>query len=234
MTAQSVAPRSRPPRRPDDGEDALVARTLEFTEWARRNLRLVIAGAVIVLVGVFGLLYYRAQQLERNQRAAVELFQLDQTSGFTSPESVMEQLESFIRRFEGTRYAHEARVMLARTALDQGQPERAAAAVEEVGSRPRRSPLHAQGGLLLAAAREAADDLQGAERAYLEVADRARSELHRMEGYVGAARVRELAGDPAGAAEFFARAEALAPEGSGERSFLEMRRVEAEHRARAQ
>jgi predicted negative regulator of RcsB-dependent stress response len=231
MTAQSVASRSRRSPRPDDGEDILVARAIAFTEWARRNRRLVIGAAVLVLVLVAGLLYYRYQQAERNERAATELFQMDQTAQFTAPSSLMEQLESFVRRYDGTRYADEARVLLARTALDEGDDVRAAAAVERMGSSPRRSPLHAQAGLLLGAAREGTGDVSGAENAYLEVARRARSELHRMDGYLGAAGVREAAGDHTGAAALYADAEQLAPEGSGERTLLEMRRVEAEHRA---
>jgi predicted negative regulator of RcsB-dependent stress response len=231
MTPQPVATRSRRPHHSDDGEDILVARTLAFSEWARRNSTVVIVAALLVLGAVVGVLYYRAQQEARLERAGVELFQLDRSAAFTSPPSLMEQLESFIRRYDGTSYANEARLMLARTAIEEGELQRALGAVEGIGSRPRRSALHAQAGVLLAGAREAAGDLEGAERAYLEVARRARSELHRLDGYIGAAGVRETAGDHAGAAEFFAEAVELAPEGSPLRSFLEMRRTEAEHRA---
>jgi predicted negative regulator of RcsB-dependent stress response len=234
MTAQPVASRPRRPNRPDDGEDILVARAIAFTEWARRNRNVVIAAAVVVLLLVVGLLYYRAQQEDRNQRAATELFQMDQVARFSDPASLMEQLESFIRRYDGTSYANEARVLLARFALDAGEIERATAAVEGMGSSPRRSPLHAQAGLLLGAAREGAGELDRAEAAYLEVGRRARSNLHRLDGYLGAAGVREATGDHARAAEHYAAAEALAPEDSGERTLLEMRRVEAEHRATAQ
>src|SRR5690606_6044600 len=132
MAAQSVASRSRPPHRPDT-DDALLSRALEFSHWARNNVRVIVIAAVIAVVVVGGLLYYRTYQADRMERAATEYMQLEQTAA-GNPALAQRELESFATRYDGTPYADEARVVLAQIHLQAGRAQEAIAAAQPVAA----------------------------------------------------------------------------------------------------
>ena len=232
MAAPPVAPRSRTPRAaPSD--DALYARALEFSEWGRRNIRWIVIAAVVAAVIIGGLLYYRAYQVNRLERAASAFVQLEQSVAAGNAAVAAQDLQLFAQRYDGTPYADEARLLLARIRLQTGEPQAAAEAIQPVADELGSSPMGAQAALLLGAAQAQAGQLTEAVETYLRVAEESRFTFEQQEALLSAAAIREQAGDFAGAAELYRRALDAEAEGTLQRSLLEMRLGEAEARAQA-
>lgn len=227
MVAQSMA---RSPKRAQQVEpdDAVLARAIEFTEWARRNTAIVIGVAVVLFVVIGGLIWYRADQNRRLEEAAIAFLQIEQTVLIGDDAIATRDLQQYIQRHDGTPYADEARVLLGQVHLQSDRPAEAIAALEPLAARLNESPVGAQAALLLATAREANGDTAGAIETYLLVADRAEADFRRQEGLMGAALLRSQTGDHAGAAELYARLAAMNDAGSAERTFFEMRLAEEE------
>jgi predicted negative regulator of RcsB-dependent stress response len=229
MAAQSIA--SRPKRRPQtEPDDVVLARALEFSEWARKNVMLisVLGVAVVVLVG--GFFWYRTDQARRLENAAVAFLQVEQSMFVGDDAMAQRDLQLFIQQHGGTPYAEEARVMLGQVHLEGGRPQEAMEVLRPVADRLDRSPVGVQAALLLAAAQEAAGQPAAADETYLRVADRAEMEYRRQEALIGAALLREQAGNHAGAAEIYRRLVATAEPGTPDRLMFEMRLAEAEAR----
>jgi predicted negative regulator of RcsB-dependent stress response len=233
MAAQSIASRSRTPRNVSDSDDVFAARAVEFTAWARRNARLIIAAAVVALALILGVVWYRMQQAQTREAAAAEFMRIEQTANSGNAALAIRDLEQFTRRYNGTPYADEARILLGQVHLQAGAPQQAVAALQGVANRVGKSPVGAQAALLLATAQAEAGNPAEAVTTYLRVADNARLEYHRQEALMSAATLREQTGDLAGAAELYRRLRDTAEEGSMQRSFYEMRLAEAEARAQA-
>jgi predicted negative regulator of RcsB-dependent stress response len=231
MSAQSLASRSRASQNPGS-DDVVLARALAFSAWAKNNIRLIVIGAVIAVVVVGGLLYYRMYQADRLERAATEFMQLEQTLASGNAQLAQRDLERFATRFEGTPYADEARLALARIHLQEGRAAEAIAALQPAAD-DLGAPVGAQAAMLLAAAQASAGNTEAAIQTYLQIADEAELPFRQTEALTSAALLRSQAGDFAGAAELFGRAAALAEEGSLERSIYEMRQAEAQAKAAA-
>lgn len=232
MSAQSVAPRSSAPQN-SSTDDAVLARALAFSAWAKNNVRLIVVGAVIALVVVGGLLYYRMYQADRMERAATEYLQLEQTVASGNTQLAQADLERFAARFEGTTYAAEARLTLGRLHLEAGRVPEATAALQPIADEIE-TPLGAQAAMMLAAAQATAGNAAEAIQTYLRVADESELTFRQTEALTAAAALRMQTDDFAGAAELFGRAAALSEEGSLERSIFEMRQAEAQARVAAQ
>lgn len=228
MASPSVASRSKQPvRSGPDTDDVVLARALEFAAWAKRNRNAVIIGAVIAAVLVGGFIYYRVYEAERAERAAIQLAQVEQTAMAGNAALAERELTDFIRRFEGTVEADQARLMLARTHLQAGEPAEALPVLQAVDA-DADTPVGAQAGLLLGAAQNQAGNAEASVAAYLEVAEEADLRYYREEALTNAALVRQQAGDYAGAAELWRRLVEMSEEGSLQRSIYEMRLAEAE------
>jgi predicted negative regulator of RcsB-dependent stress response len=234
MAAQSLASRSRRPPQGPDTEDVVLARALEFSAWARRNARILIAVAVLLAITVGGLIYYRSVQADRRASAAADLMVLEQSVAQVDPATGAADLQRFIARYDGTVYADEARVLLGRLHLEQGQPQEAIPVLDAASRRIGRSPVGAQAGLLLGAAQEQANEPQAALETYQRVARDARFDFERRQALESAASLREQTGDYAGAAEVYRQLVGMAEEGTMDRALFEMRLAEAEHLAGAQ
>jgi tetratricopeptide (TPR) repeat protein len=230
MATQSAAPRPRPAA---DADDAFLARAVEVSAWARKNIQLVVGVGVLLLVLVVGLLWYRADRANRLQQAATEFYSVQQMAEMGEYNQVVPELTTYIQRFDGTVYAEEARVLLGHVHLNANNPAEAANTLRPFAERVGRTPVAAQGALLLGAAYEAAGDTEAAARTYIAVADRADLLIEQQEALGRAAAVRQQAGDHAGAAEVLRRLAATAEEGTFERSVFEMRLAEAEAQAAA-
>lgn len=230
MASPSVASRSKSASRVADTDDVVMARALQFSGWARRNAKIIIAAAAIVLVLALGFLWYRYQQAQTAERAAVSFMQVEQTAASGNATLASRDLQDFIRRYGGTAEADQARLLLARTHLEAGKPQEAVTVLQQVEEGPRGT-LGAQAALLLGVAHNQAGNRQAAVDTYLRVADAAELEYQREEALSRAALLRQEAGDHAGAAELFRRLVGMAEEGSFERSVYEMRLAEAEGRA---
>lgn len=226
--AASTATRSRKPQAALTSEDAFALRAAELAEWAKRNVRVVIGAAVLVLVLVLGLVWYRLQQAQTAAAASAEFLQIQQTGAATG-ETPVAQLQQLIARRSGTVEAQEARLMLGQHYIDAGQPQQAVPVLREVSR--GGSPLAFSGAMLLGAAQNAAGERDAAIATFLRAADDADLDSQRYRALDEAALVREEAGDFAGAAEAYRRMLDTVEEGSMEESVIRMRLGEAEARA---
>jgi predicted negative regulator of RcsB-dependent stress response len=234
MAAQSLASRSRRPPQGPDSEDVVLARALEFSQWARRHARVIVIVAVLAAVVVGGLVVWRWNEAARSERAAADFLALEPRVTATDPATGIADLQRFIQLHDGTTYADEARVLLGRLHLEQGQPTEAIAPLQEAARRIGRSPIGAQAGLLLGAAQEQAGDTPAAVETYLRVANDARSPFAQRQALEAASAAYEAAGNHAGAAGLYRQLIGLTEEGSFERSVYEMRLAEAEHQSQVQ
>lgn len=232
MSAQSIANRSARQRPPVE-DDVVLARALEWSQWARRNLQAVVAVLAVLAVLVGGLLYYRIYRSQRQARAAAEYMQLERTVNPANPALAARDLEQFVHKYDGTTPAAEAQMALAEMYLQQNQPAKAVAVLNGAEDRIDDSPVGAQAALLLAGARNAAGDAKSAIALYLTVAEKARLDLRKEEALENAAALRSQAGEYAGAAELYQRLVELAGEGSPQQQLYRMRLAEAQARAAA-
>lgn len=229
MSAQSVAGSSRRPPTPQS-DDALVLRALEFSAWAKRNIRLIVAGAVIAAVLIGGLIYWRIYRQDRLDRAAAEFVQLQQTAA-GNPQLAARDMEQYVRRFEGTVYAEEARIALGQLHLQQDSAARAVQILAGAADRVDDSPLGPQAALLLAAAQQAAGENEAAIATYMQVAEEADLSFRRIAALEAAAQLQSRAGNHAAAADLYQRLVDAAGEGTPERQMYQMRLAEAEAQA---
>jgi predicted negative regulator of RcsB-dependent stress response len=207
-------------------EDAFVARVLQLAVWAKAHARALGIGAAILVLAAAAGLYYVNYQRSVRTLAATELNQVRQTALSGNNALAIRDLEAFITRFASTDAADEARLLLARTYLDDGQPQKAIEAVQALAGRIR-TPIGASAAFLLAAAYEAAQDLDKAVATYASLADQAPTSIERQEALQQAARIRMERGDAAAAAELYQRLVDSAAQGTAERALFEMRLAEA-------
>lgn len=215
----------RPQSQPVAPDDAVVARAIEASSWARRNSRALIIGLIILAIAVVAVVYYVNYRADLRDRAATELLEVRQVAATGDISNAVLQLEGFVNRFDGTPAASEARLLLAQLQLAQGNATQAAEAVRPLTE--DGGPLvSASAGLLLAGALEAAGQPEQAEQAYLRVAESADMEFQQREALEDAARIRADRGDRAGAVELYDRLIGMTEDDSPERDVYEMRRTE--------
>ena len=232
MAAQPAASRKKPSAQASS-EDLFTARALEFTDWARRNIRLIIGVAVALAVIVGGLIYYRMYRAAREERAAMEFANVEQTAASGNLPLATRDLQAYVRRYEGTSYGDEAALALAQLYLSQDSAAKAVAVLQDATDRIDDSVVGPQAALLLGAAQQAAGKPDLAVQAYLAVADQAEMEMYQVQGLQNAAILRAERGDFKGAAELYRRLVDMQEEGSVDRQLYEMRLAEAEARAAA-
>jgi predicted negative regulator of RcsB-dependent stress response len=232
MVAQSIASR---PKRPQQTEpdDIVLARALQFTEWARKNIVIVAGAAVVLLVLIAGLIWWRMDRAQRLENAAIEFLQVEQAVLSGEQSIATQELQLFVQEHSGTPYADEARVLLAQVHLRSDRTAEAIDVLNPVVERMTDSPVGVQAALLLASAQQAADDPDAAIATYLRIADESDLVFRQQEALVGAALLRQQANDWAGAAELYRRLVETTEEGTPERSVFEMRLAEAEAQAQA-
>lgn len=226
--ATSTVARSRQPQPPIGGEDALSLRAAELAAWAKRNVRLIIAVAAVVLVVVTGLVVYRVQQAQTSAEAAERLLALRQNPATATPAGTAE-LQTFVQRYAGTQEADEARLMLAQARMDAGQPAEAVQALEPLAQ--SGSPLAAQAAMMMGSAHAEAGDREAAVSAFERAAERADARYQTFEALGQAALMHEEAGDHAAAAAVYERMLAEADEASMQQAVIQMRLTEVRARA---
>jgi predicted negative regulator of RcsB-dependent stress response len=233
MAAQSIA---RRPKRAQqiETDDVVLAKAIEFTEWARRNVTLVVGVAVVLVVVLGAFFWYRTDQNRRLDDAAIAFLQVEQAVMVGDDAIAARDLQQYIQQHDGTPYADEARILLGQVHLRGGRVAESIAVLEPVVSRLSSSPVGPQAALLMANAQEAAGETETAIQTYLRVADEADSNFRRQEGLMGAALLRTQLEDHAGAAELYRRLVEMNEEGTQERALFEMRLAEAEALATGQ
>lgn len=207
-------------------DDVFVARVLETSAWAKKNSRMLVIGGIIAAVIVVGLLYFVTTRRAERAQAATQLTQVRAVALSGNNQLAIRELEQFLSRFGGTPSADEARLMLGRAYLEEGQVQQAQQNIQPL-ARNVRSGLGLNAALLLAATYEAAQEPHRAEEIYLRMGDDARFLFQRQDALDNAARIRLQRGDAGGAAELYQRLLDITPAGNTERPIFELRLGEA-------
>jgi predicted negative regulator of RcsB-dependent stress response len=215
-----------PPKTQQDSsqepDDVFVAKVLHAGKWAENNQQVITVLAVVVAIGIAGLLYYRSYRRSLGEQAAQQLELIYQTVAMADVEGARTELGTFIERFGGTPYEAEARLLLGDLYLRDGSPQQAQAVLRPLGDSPS-APIELQAAALLAAAYEQDGQVAEAERVYLAIADRSELDFEVRDALAAAARLRTERGDNAGALELYERAIEDLEEGDPERGLFEMR-----------
>lgn len=223
MTRHPTARRVHRETQPDD---AFVAGVLETTAWARQHRRPLIIVGIAVAVVLTGLVLFMNQRSATRERAAAELTQVRAVALSGNNPLAIRELEAYLERYGGTPSAEEARLLLGRTYLAEGQTQQAVDAVAAT-ARNVGTVTGVNAAFLQANAYEAAGQPEQAEQAYLRVADGARFLYQKQEALDQAARLRLERGDAAGAVSLYERVLDITPEEDGVRAVYELRLGEA-------
>lgn len=220
----------RLPQAASDPDDAFIARVLELTAWSKANARAIIIVGSIVLVAVLGAIYYTQHRRAQEERATAELMTARQTAAAGNLALAVRDLGTLVNRFGSTQAGREARVLLARFLLEDGNYDGAAAAVGPI-ARDVDKPLGPAAAGLLAAAYEALEDFDAAVQVHLRVADRARFQYERRNALEAAAEIRLRQGRADEAVQLYERLLGTLPADFEERGIYEMRLAEARAQA---
>ena len=222
--ASSTVARSRQQIGKLDSEDAMALRAAELSAWARRNARMIISIAAVALVVVGGLLVWKYQQGAKRAEAGERLLAMSANPALMTAAGTRE-LEQFIRSYDGTPEADEARLMLAQSLLDQRQARQAIPHLQKVAG--GRSELAVQALMMLGSTHAQAGDRAAAIRAYQQAADKADMKYQKFEALGQAALQHEAGGNYKAAADIYSGLLAESDKGSQQATVIEMRMTEA-------
>lgn len=209
-----------------EAEDIFVEKTLELVKWAKANSQALVLAGIVVVVLTAGGLYYRNYRSSWEEQAVARLEAVQASAAFGEREAAKADLYQYIDQFEGSLYALEARLILGQVLLEEGTAEEAvdvlAPAVREMDAQP----IGVQAAFLLAAAYEEAGRIDDAENLFLRISNTSDLTFQIREALSGAARIRILNGDSAGAAEIYEEILSGMEIGDPDRGFWEMRLAE--------
>jgi len=168
-----------------------------------------------------GTLYYISYRGGHLQRAALELERVYQGAAFGDTTTAKAELAQYVASFGNTPYGDEARILLGQLYLESGQADQAVGVLADASD--VSEPLGLQAAVLLAKAHEEQGLLDEAERLLLRVADRAALDFLIRDALEGAARLRTLRGDLAGAIQLYERILDTIEDDAPERGIYEMR-----------
>jgi tetratricopeptide (TPR) repeat protein len=213
-------------------DDAFVAGVLETTAWAKTHSRKLIAGAAGVAAVAIVLFVFFTTRAAKREQAAVQLGAARAAAMSGDNAAAIQSLERFVSRFGGTPAEAEARLLLARGYLQQGQAPRAINTLRGP-ARDLDNIMGVNAAFLLAASHETAQEYQRAEEVYLRIADRAQFLYQKQEALDNAARLRLEQGNAPGAVQLYERILSLTPANDGSRQIFELRAGEARAAAAA-
>jgi predicted negative regulator of RcsB-dependent stress response len=226
--ASSTVARSRHTHGKLDSEDAMALRAAELSAWARRNARMIIGIAAVALVVVGGLLVWKYSAAQKRAAASERLLAMSANPVLLTSAGTRE-LEQFIRQYDGTPEANEARLMLAQALLDQRQARPAMTHLQKVAD--GGSQLAVQALMMMGSAQAEAGDRAAAIRSYQQAADRASMKYQKFEALGQAAVQHEAAGNWRAAADIYRGLLEQSEKGSQQATVIEMRMTEALARA---
>jgi predicted negative regulator of RcsB-dependent stress response len=219
------------PEEKKEAEDVFVEKVLQATKWAKANTQFLVFAGVVIVVVVAGTMYYGAWRDSQTDRAVAQLEQLQQSVTFGERESAKASLVQFIEAFGGTPFELEARLILGQVLLEDQTPEEAVEALAPAVREMDSHPVGIQAAFLMAAAYEEAGRLDEAERMFLRISNTAELTFQIREAVSGAARVRMLRENYAGAAELYQEVLDDMEADDPERSYWAMRLAEASARS---
>lgn len=207
--------------------DAFVEKVLGLYSWTRTHVQTVVLGGVLVILVAAGLFYWIRSRDALARQALVQLEQVQQQTAFGDPATAEQALRDYLRRFDGTPYATEARIALGQLLLQNKTPDKAIEALSPAVASLAKDPLAIQAAFLLAAAYEEVGRLSDAEALLLKAAASATLPFQVREAKAAAARLRARRGDWTGAARLYEEILSSLPEGDPQRSYWQMRLAEA-------
>jgi tetratricopeptide (TPR) repeat protein len=220
-------PTARRVHRQEAPDDAFIAGVLETGAWAKQHSRTLIIGGVVAAVVITSLVLFLMSRSNQRAQAITQLTQVRAVAMSGNATLAIRELEQYLARFGGAPAADEARLLLARAYLENGQPQQAQETVQSL-SRSLRGPMGVNAAFLLAAAYEAAQEPHRAEDVYLRAANDAPFLFQRQDALDNAARIRLQRGDAAGAVELYQRLLDVTPLANTERPIFELRLGEAQ------
>jgi predicted negative regulator of RcsB-dependent stress response len=227
-SSSSTVARSRQTHSSLHPDDAMALRAAELSAWARKNARMIIGIAAVALVVVGGLLVWKYSQAQRRAAAAERFLALASNPAMTTAAGAR-QIETFIRQYDGTTEADEARLMLAQEKMNGGTPREALPHLTRVAS--SRSPVAAQAAMMLGSAYAQLGQRAQAVAAYEQAAEKSSAQYQEFEALGQAALQHEQAGDNAAAVAIYQRMLAETEPNSPQATVIQMRMTEAQARA---
>lgn len=227
MASSSTVARSRP-HSSLHSDDVMALRAAELSAWAKKNARMIIGIAAVSLVVVGGLLVWKYTQAQRHA-AAAERFLALATNPAMSTAAGTRQLETFIRQYDGTTEADEARIMLAQERMNGGNAQQALPHLEPVANGD--SPVAAQASMMLGSAYAQLGRREQAVAAYEAAAEKSRLQYQKFEALGQAALQHEQAGNFPAAVAIYQRMLDETEAGTQQASVIEMRMTEVQARA---
>jgi predicted negative regulator of RcsB-dependent stress response len=209
-------------------DDAMALRAAALAAWAKRNARMIIGISAVTILVLGGLLVWKYTQAQRRAEAAESLLALRANPTVVTAAG-SRQLEGFIQKYDGTMEADEARLMLAESRMNAGNPKAAVSELTRLAG--SGSPLAAQAGMMLGSAHAQAGDGAAAIRAYEQAGEKTRLRYQRFEALGQAALQHEVAGNHKAAADIYRRLLGEAEPNSQQATIVEMRMTEALARA---
>lgn len=225
MSQRHPGTRRTASRSSSEADDVFIAKILTLGKWAENNQQVLTVAAVVLAIGVFGVIQFLNSRQSMNEVASTELEIVHQSIGIGDLEGAKDDLITFLDRFGGSAYEGEARLLLGQLYLQTGDPQQALAVLGPLGSSPR-APIELQGATLLGAAYEQEERWAEAEEVYLAIADRSDLDFQVRDALTAAARIRGERGDMSGAIELYEQALADLDENAPERGEIEMRIAE--------
>ena len=222
--SQTRHPSSR--RRADEkkeAEDVFLEKTVEFAQWSKDHSQPLVLGGIILAVLVAGGVYYANYRSNWEEQAVSRLEAVEASLAFGDRQTARSELTQYVNQFDGTVYALEARVVLGQSLLEDGTPDVAIEALAPAVREMAKQPIAVQAAFLLASAYEEAGRPEDAEDLFLRISNATELPFQIREALAGAARIRTLAGDFAGAADLYEEVLSTMELGDPERSFWEMR-----------
>lgn len=219
-------------RQSTEPDDAFVARLLEFSEWAKRNARIVVGAAVVVVLVIVGFLYYTSRRQHLNILAEDQLAQVRESIASGNAPLAAKDLETFLKRFSGTNSAPEARILLAQVYLDQGESHKALSLLQSFSARDQL--YDGTQLLLLGAAYEQAGDTTQAIQTYTGVGNNAAYDYQRREGLENAARLQMAAHHAQAAIAIYQKLVDMSKGNQQQQAVYQLRLAEARTEAAAQ
>jgi tetratricopeptide (TPR) repeat protein len=193
-----------PPMDLDDRAESAV-------EWVQANLKAVVLAVVVVLAIGTGVFLYLRTQAIRQDRAAETLASAQDALAVMNVALAQSDLERVVTRYEGTRAAHQASVLLAQLHFEAGRYQEGLQVLDRAAARPPEY-LASSVEALRGAAYEQLGQMEQAAQHYQRAAQRSRFAAEAASHQAVAARIytqmgntdqaleiwRELAADPRG------------------------------------
>ncbi|HET6681486.1 MAG TPA: tetratricopeptide repeat protein [Gemmatimonadaceae bacterium] len=150
--------------------NAVEDRAVASLTWARENLTAVIIGAVVVVAGIVGISVARRSAAIKETRAEQALFAAQQSFTAGNLPLAQSDLQKMLARYDGTRAADQASLLLAQIHYQAGQVD---SGLVLLGKMTSAGPEGAAVDALRAAGLETQNKLDDAAAAYQAAAQKA-------------------------------------------------------------